>query len=141
MIDKMRSKTLFFHILGQILLWTAVKIILAWIFVSNGGPVFFFTHTDNIEFLKSIFTLNLDALLWLTIFGMIWVLILFGWRDIPPELKRFLLVVPIIFYGMFFVGYYSEVRIFNEIIPLLTAPAIFGVKKISIKIKDLLEYS
>ena len=56
-------------------------------------------------------------------FGGIWAVIPFGWQHVPAEQKRLVLLVVPIMGSMVLLGYLPELRIYNELVPVLTGPA------------------
>lgn len=80
---------------------------------------------DNIHFLLSIFQGNPEALRMLMTFGGIWLLLPFCFGRVKPAVMRMTILLPLYFVGMLVVGNFNdEARIFNEMIPIVTVPAI-----------------
>ena len=127
---KPRSLTL--GVLAQAVIWLGVKLVLTVLFVDNGGARAFEYHVaGNLEFLSNLLALSPGAVVKLAAFGLIWAAVPFGWKDIPAVEKRLLWLAPLMIGGMFVVGRFQEVRVLAELIPVLTAPAIYGLRRIA----------
>ena len=125
------------HSVVQFVIWMGIKLLLAHIFRDNPGHEFRFTYIENFWVIVSIFKFNLPLLARLLIFGLIWTLIPYGWREIPSDLKRLLLVfVPFVII-IFTIGcFIDEIREYCEMNVVITAPAIFGLRRI---LKDIFQ--
>lgn len=116
------------HLLVQAVLWLAIKALLNRLFAHNSG-----SFTDNMmhnnwllltRFLHGNFSFLRFLLL---VCGAVWLLIPLAWRRQPVIFRRLLWIIPPFIAGMGVVGVLDEVRIYNELIPVLLAPAVFSV--------------
>jgi hypothetical protein len=118
------------HAVVQCIIWLGIRLTLYHIFIDNPGHTFRFTYDENFWVLVSIFKGNLPLLARLLIFGLIWTLIPYGWKEIPSEIKRlFLVFIPFVIV-IFTIGcFIDEIREYCEMNVVITAPAIFGLRK------------
>lgn len=104
--------------------WIGIKLLLMHYF---GGGIhssyYINTLRDNLAICKSIFHLEPGGLRLLTLFGGLWLFVPISYRKIPDKVFFLTLMVPVFFAIMVFVGNLDgEFRIFNEMIPVVTAP-------------------
>lgn len=118
---KMPVRQILGHVAAQLFIWLAIKAMLQSLYPSNMGSTFQLTFFENLQTLFQSF-----SALWLvTNWGMLWVLVLVGWRKLQdPFLQRALLIVHPFLGIMFVVGQIDELRIYTELIPLILAGAI-----------------
>lgn len=125
------------HLLLQSVIWLSIQYSLRVIFRHNLGAGTFENHwAANLTVLGEIFSffthgrINLHGTFALLgNFGWIWILIPLAWREQPLFFKRLLWIVIPFCAGMSVVGNLDEVRLYNELLPILTAPAIFSVRQ------------
>lgn len=111
------------HAVAQGLIWVGIKAALLYAFRDHGGAVVYEHHlASNIRHILDLRTNG--AVCTAFAFGLVWMLIPLGWARVPPPQKRLLLIVPPFLLVMALVGNLWETRIYNELIPLLTAPAL-----------------
>jgi hypothetical protein len=108
------------HVSIQVGLWTVVRIVLTVVFRGNEGGQFQTQVGANIEHLSSgIATVPL-----LLSFGGLWVPALAGWKVMDERTRR-LLLLAVPFVGMMFlVGNIHELRIYNELVPIVCMSAL-----------------
>jgi len=132
-IRKRRLPPLVIHCLVLIIAAAVVRVLLMH-FVSTSGAnqpnLFDQFFIANIRFLGSIFSGNLEALRMLMTFAGFWILIPFGFKHLNSIQKRLLILFPIFLIGMVVVGNLNnEARIFNEMVPIITVPALVTLSK------------
>lgn len=116
------------QVLAQGVLWLAIKVMLNRLFVHNPGSFTGGTVHNNWLLLTRVWHGDLTFIRLLPlIMGGTWLLIPLAWRQMPAPLKRLLWIVPAFFAGMSVVGVLDEVRIYNELIPVLLAPALVSL--------------
>ena len=112
------------HCVAQFAIWAVLKAMLAWIFRNNAGPVLAELQLRcTVSCLMRLLSLDPNALQYVLVFGLAWVTIPLVWDDLPPFPKRSLLVTIPFLLGMSIVGNIFEVRIYNELVPIVTTPA------------------
>ena len=99
-------------------------------FLHNRGEKVFENHfVSNLDFVTKILRHPLDSLDWtLLTFGWMVILIALGWRALPADWKRLLLIAPPFLGGMAVVGDFGQLRIHNELVPILLAPALWSIE-------------
>lgn len=116
-------RTLAQHVVTQFVIWITVKAALVWVYVDNlifssGHGVFWLMIDSNLRVLSTVpgWFYLLQAM------GGIWVVtfLLAPWIREPRLIRALWVAVPFVL-GMLVVGIVSEVRIFNELIPLVLA--------------------
>lgn len=119
------------HIAAQSAIWLAVKLILTRAFLHNPGEKVFENHlAGNLDFVARMLRHPLDSLDWtLLTFGWMLILITLGWRKVPADWKRLLLIAPPFLSGMMVVGDFGQIRIHNELVPILLAPALWSLEQ------------
>jgi hypothetical protein len=121
--------TLSRHLGLQLTIWLAIKLALDTVFAGSPGSLVDLMAPRNAALWSSLLRLEPEpgalALLWPC--GAIWLLIPLAWRAQPPFLRRVLAVAIPFYAGMATVGNLDELRIFGELAPVLTAPAVFAV--------------
>lgn len=114
------------HVLLQMALWLGIKAALAHVFAANPGDAVFQSQVNSNR------QLGLDLLhgslhmvhFLVTVSGAVWLLIPVRWNRHPPLFKRLLWLLVPFGLGMSIVGVLDEVRIYSELVPLLTASAL-----------------
>lgn len=113
------------HIGAQAALWLTIKLALQLVFDGQPGSLVDVMLRRNLLILEHLAVLD-----WgpshtaiFTVFGGIHGLILLAWRGQPAFLKRSLWVLAPFVAGMSVVGNLDELRIYGELIPVVTAPA------------------
>ncbi len=117
------------HLLIQLVIWGAIKIVLKHVFAHNPGELMENHLAGNLALFSGHQSLSQTrhGLKVVIICGMVWLLIPFAWRQQPLFLKRLLWVTVPFLLGMSVVGVLNESRLYNELIPILTAPALFSL--------------
>ncbi len=125
-----RRVRLLAHAAAQFVIWAAVKVWLAWLFRANPGAVLFENQLrGNLRSLLAVLSLQPHALRFLLVFGLAWAAVPWAWRRLPPFHRRALLTAIPFLLGMSIVGNLLEVRIYGELIPLVTTPAILWLRE------------
>ncbi len=125
-----RAGRLLAHAAAQFAIWAAIKVWLAWTFRDNPGPALFENQMHgNLQSVLRLLCLRPDALRYLLVFGLAWAAVPWALPRLPPFHRRALLVAIPFLVGMSIVGNLLEVRIYGELIPLVTAPAIVWVRE------------
>lgn len=128
MFGKQKPKVYITHLLAQAVIWFSIKHSIDKLFIHNGGKKLFENQIwNNIHFFKHIFQLEPHALWRLYTFGFIWILVPFFWKKQPLFFKKLLWIFVPFLAGMSIVGRLQEVRIYSELIPILTAPAVYTI--------------
>ncbi len=125
------ARWLMWNIVAQGALWLGVKVFLTRLFLHNPGEkVFENKLASNLAFVQSALLHPLESWDWMLLtFGWMAILIALGWRTLPTDLKRLLLIVPPFLFGMALVGDFGQIRIHNELVPILLAPALWSIKQ------------
>jgi hypothetical protein len=114
--------------IGQCALWLGVKYGLTTLFQYNPGNTVEIHFQANVNMILSLLHGKIGGLKRLFIlFGNIWILIPLGWRYQPPLFRRLLWIIPPFVLGMAIVGILREARVYNELVPVLTAPALASI--------------
>lgn len=125
---RLPTKQIIGHIGIQVVLWGVIKALLVRLFAHNPG-----SFTADMAHLNWLLLLrmghgNLSFIRLLPLaMGGVWLLIPLVWHQQPATLKRLLWIVPPFVAGMSIVGVLDEVRIYNELVPILLAPALFSL--------------
>ncbi|MDQ3815403.1 MAG: DUF2079 domain-containing protein [Armatimonadota bacterium] len=111
-------------------LWLAVKALLTRIFLHNPGEKVGQPHlSGSLELIGNLLRQPLGSLDWVLLtFGWMAILIVVAWRTLPADFKRLLLIVGPFLLGMAFVADLGQLRIYNELVPVLLAPALWSVE-------------
>ena len=119
------------HVAAQAAIWLGVKVVLTRLFLHNPGEkVFENKLVSNLSFMQDALLRPQESWDWMLLtFGWMAILIVLGWRTLPTDLKRLLLIVPPFLCGMALVGDFGQMRIHNELVPLLLAPALWSIKQ------------
>jgi hypothetical protein len=117
------------HVLAQAVIWLGIKHILTLAFAANPGEPIFENHwASNMQRIMALLHGDRHMVQVATgTFGAVWLLIPLAWAAQPVFFKRLLLLVIPFLVGMSIVGNLDEVRIYNELIPILLAPALFSL--------------
>jgi hypothetical protein len=111
------------HAAAQLGLWLAVKWTLQQLYRRQPGQVFQPAWIENGESL-------LDPAMWrwfALAFGGTWLALPFLYRRIvDPWIRALLWVVPVFATGMFFVGVWTELRIWGELVPIVLLALVAG---------------
>jgi len=122
---RMRSSALVGHCAAQLVIWAAIKALLAWRFQANDGVVMFENQVSwNLAHLAMLLTLRPTVLQYLLTFGLAWAAVPWAWRDLPDFHRRALFVALPFFASMSIVGRLTEVRIHGELVPVVTTAAV-----------------
>ncbi len=116
------------HIGAQLFIWVAVKVSLTALFAANpGAKVFELMFWENIKMFSRLIHGDLFAMSRLFAFGLVYLAIPLAWRQLPVFLKKCLIVgIPFVA-GIAVVAVLHETRVFNELVPIITAPALFSI--------------
>ncbi|MCH2173116.1 hypothetical protein MK489_20240 [Myxococcota bacterium] len=120
------SRELLRGLLLQIVIWGAIKLALGAAFAHNDGTPYDFMGTRNLALFAGLLQGH-PPLGVLTACGLIWLPIPWTWRFQPDFLRRVMWVGLPFLGGMALVGNLDELRIYGELAPVLTAPAVYGV--------------
>ena len=131
---RMPTRVLVSHATAQFAIWVAVKAGLAVLYAGNptlqeDSPAGLFV----IPFLMNLGTLStIPGLLRLsTAMGGLWLVpLLLASRTAAPDLSRLFRMVPVFLVGMFLVGELLEVRIYSELIPLVTVALLLALRNV-----------
>lgn len=110
------------HVGAQALIWLAIKATLTWVFRDNpGGVVCEWQLATNFT---QITDLSTNGIYVVFAFGLLWLLIPFGWSALPRWHKLQLFIIPPFLLIMAVMGKLWEARIYSELIPIITAAAL-----------------
>ena len=126
--EKIRS--LLLHPAASLLLWLGIKMLMHQLYPESGASVSFFQVkiTTNIEYLTRLPHILMIS----SLFGFLWLPVLLLFHHIKEIfIRRSLFVVLIYSIGMFYVGNVYELRIFNEMIPLVLTAFYLAVYDLS----------
>ena len=132
-INKENFKKVTFHCILQAFIWIAIVVLLAVIFRENPGPIKEYPFRGFIEFLskvwrnESYWAFKGTSRDFLLVFGCIWALIPLFWKYIPIFLKKQLIIIIPYLIASAFVANMMEVRVYNEMVIMLAAPAYVGL--------------
>ncbi len=125
-----RRITLTAHVAAQFVLWVALKAWLSWTFEYNAGaPLFEVKWRDNIEFLANVLALKPQALQCVMAFALAWLAAPLVWRPLPLFDRRALWTAVPFLAGMAVVGNLGEVRIYHELVPLVTTAGVVWLQQ------------
>ncbi len=123
--------------------WLAIKYLLYIIFKNNpteivDGNLFLLKFNENVEFLIGLFKFDKFYLLRFFAFGGIYLFIPVVFNKLDSLTKKLLLIIPIFFVIVLFVGKFQEMRVFAELVPIFIVPGIILSKRDLLKIeKDM----
>ena len=124
-------RTLAAHVVAQALVWVAIKFALAQAF--PGGPQFANMVSKNVETWTGMLTLSRaglrDGMKLVLMFGGLWLLLPFVFRDQPRFVRRTLATFPVFLLPMLVVGTIDEARLYAEWVPLVAAAALFALSR------------
>jgi hypothetical protein len=112
------------NVLIQVLILAAVRYGLAQVFSTNAGESFQLQLFSNLQKISSLEIIQPILLS----FGGLWIFIPFGWHGQDPFVKRLLWVCLPFYLLMAVVGNLHELRVYNELVPLVTTSALYGIK-------------
>lgn len=125
------------HVAAQAAIWLTIKTILYWAYLGNplldpaGSGFFFYQVERSIRILTS----PVGLLYLITALGGTWVVLALLQRFIDePILRRSFYFVPVFLAGMFVVGEMMEVRIYSELIPLVTAGLLVAARRVLVSL-------
>ncbi|MDZ7724080.1 MAG: hypothetical protein U5R06_15060 [candidate division KSB1 bacterium] len=121
-------RSLLLHPAVSLLLWLGIKYILYRLYPDSGAQTVFFEEKlrANIVYLSDPEHLLRTA----SLFGFLWLPLLVYFKRIPDVfIRRSLFVVVIYAIGMLYVGNIYELRIFNEMIPLVLTAFLLIVRE------------
>ncbi len=125
-IRKRRLSSLLLHLLVLAAIWAVIKAARMHFF--GGGidaPYYVNSFKYNIIYLKSMLNLKPEGLSLLCMFGGLWLAIPFCFGKVPPRVLVLTIMFPFFFAVMLLAGNLNgELRIFNEMVPVITAPAV-----------------
>ena len=127
--DRIKSSAL--HLALQVAIWSGIYFTLRHQFSDNPGNPFDLMWWRNLEMWKTFATLQFNEGIFamLSMCGFIWLLIPLQWNALPQFLKLAMLICIPFWASMFVVANLDELRIYCELIPILTAPAVFSLWK------------
>jgi hypothetical protein len=130
---RMPARALLAHVAAQTCLWVAIKAGLWMAFAPQGHQLYFDSLETNRQTLFQLLTMRgigpktaAKFLLWC---GGLWAALPFLARRQPEPIRRSLLVIAPFFLGMVFVGTLREMRIYGELIPIVTTPCLVWVAR------------
>lgn len=117
------------HIALQAALWLAIKLGIQMLFAGNGGQGAFEIHwSETREMVGNLLHGRFyeRPMRLLSSYGWLWTLLpLTVWKA-PRHMKKLLLLIPPFYAIMAVVAVFDEVRIYNEMVPLILGPVIAG---------------
>lgn len=129
----LQARVLFAHVAARACLWAGIKAVLWLAFAPQGHQLYIDSLEQNRETLVQLLTMRgigpktaAKFLLWC---GGPWAALPFIARRQPEPLRRSLLVIAPFFLGMVFVGTLREMRIYGELIPIVTTPCLVWVAR------------
>jgi hypothetical protein len=123
-------KTVLGHVVLQMVLFIAVKGLLLYLFRNNPGTPFDNMIAGNVFIIHLLLQGRFHT--WgypILCFGGLHILALLLIRWIPRQLRRLFLLFPLFLVVMFVVGWLVELRIYNELVPVVTLLAIVGIQQ------------
>ena len=125
------AKWIALNVAAQSAIWLVNKAFWARVLAHNGGEkVFENKLASNADYFVRIVSHPLEHLDWILLtFGWMILLIPCCWRTQPSDFKRLLLIAPPFLFSMAIVGDYGQLRIHNELVPLLLAPALWSIEQ------------
>jgi hypothetical protein len=129
--DSATLRTLLGHVVLQLTLFAFVKGLLLYIFRNNPGNAFNDMFAGNVTIVHQLFHGRYQT--WgytITCFGGLHILSLLLLRWVPRELRPLYLLFPIVGAVMFMVGLLTEVRIYGELVPIVTLLSITGAHQV-----------
>lgn len=126
------------HCVIQLVIWLAVKFSLVQFFTDNPGQALVEIKLwPNLLFISRLLSFDPEALQYLCTFGLAWAVIPLVWHELPLRPKRALLVAVPFLVGMSVVGNLDEVRIYGELIPIVTTPAVIWLHNVTMSCRDV----
>ena len=129
----MPPRRLLAHVVAQFALWVGIKAGLWIAFAPQGHQLYVDSLEKNRETLFQVLAMRGDGpkvaakfVLWC---GGLWAALPFITRGQPEPVRRSLLVIGPFFLGMVFVGTLREMRIYGELIPIVTVPCLIWVAR------------
>jgi hypothetical protein len=108
--------------------WLVCKVALTMLTWERGGNLYWNVAPANLAQLRGLITGDVPTILWaLSLFGGLHLVVLFLFRRLPSNIKRLSLIVPFMFAVMFFTSFYTEERIFNELVPFFALATILAI--------------
>jgi hypothetical protein len=130
-LDKMKVPALCSHLLFQVFIWLSIKLGLHFWFLANEGAILYENQwVWNINILIHPLKYWYNIIRFVLAFGLLWIFIPFGFKDHPKFFKQTLLVIFPFYIMHLLAGVLDEVRTLSELVPIVTAPAFFGLKKL-----------
>ena len=118
---RMPVRTLAAHVAAQAAIWVAIKVALA--AAHPGGPQFANMVSQNVATWTGMLTFShaglRDTAKLALMFGGLWLLVPFLWREQPRFVQRALLTFPVFLLPMLVVGTIDEARLYAEWVPLV----------------------
>jgi hypothetical protein len=126
-------RTLLAHVVAQCAVWGAIKTGLWFAMAPHGHQLYSDSLEKNRYTLTQLLGMRGDSLkvvakflLWC---GGLWAALPFVTKDQPEPVRRSLWVIGPFFLGMVFVGTLREMRIYGELIPIVTTPCLIWVAR------------
>jgi len=130
---RMPGRTLALHLGAQVAIWLGLKTALWFAYPCPGNGLFIDSLAKNRDALLQVLTMRGDGPLIATKFllwcGGLWAPLPFILRGQPEPIRRSLLVIGPFFAGLVFVGTLREMRVYGELIPLVTAPCLIWLAR------------
>lgn len=133
-VGKTRPNRIALHCIAQFIIWIAIKILLARIFIDNPGEALFEKHfADNLVFLMNFG--NYPYLL--SSMGFIWIPTLFLYRLIPDDFVRrsIFIIIPFLLVTIYGANVF-ELRIFGEMIPVFLMAFLLVLSEVFSRLYD-----
>jgi hypothetical protein len=120
------------HVLAQTAIWVGIKTGLLYVYGANTSP----EYADHLNLYKDSLRTNLEylaqvgtpTLVLASVFAFCWIPVLLLADAIPSGfVKRALMVVPLFLVAMFYVGEIQELRIYGELIPIVSTASVLLV--------------
>jgi hypothetical protein len=119
---RMSFRAILAHSLAQVAVWALLKYLLFISFDHLDGDMYIDTFSDNLGYLLQVVTFRSSAPLWLTIFGLVWIPGITGWRTMPSFVKQLFLILIPAFAVLMAAGEVWETRIYTELVVILATP-------------------
>jgi hypothetical protein len=131
MSGKIPWKRLCLHLGAMTVIYFSFQQGIKWAVANNSGASVYFYVGANLKLFLAIIRGEVNEVLFATVSncGFIWLLIPLAWPRQPAVFKRLLLIVPPFYLVMAVMGTLPEMRIFNELMPILTAPAVISLRE------------
>jgi hypothetical protein len=121
---KTSLRSMLLHVALQTAIILSIKLVLGRLFLANGGAT---AEVHTARNLEAFTTVNHDTVRIALAFGFCWLFIPLAWKSMGSFHRRLLWVVPPFVAVMTVAGILGELRIYNELIPILTLPMVIAL--------------